>query len=75
MMDELNATLLTPKEAAARARVSRSLIYTWCDERRLPHSRAGASGKRGRILIRLVDLEALLAELRVDRHPLLAASG
>ena len=31
--------LLTPKEAAERAKVSRSLIYRWCDERRLPHIR------------------------------------
>ncbi len=67
--------LLTPKEAADRAKVSRSLIYTWCDERRLPHIRAGASGKRGRILIKEEDLVALLTECLVERHPLLSAGG
>ena len=66
---------LTVKEAAERARVSRSLVYTWCDERRLPHVRAGAAGKRGRILIRPEDLDALLKECEVGRHPLLGAGG
>lgn len=62
---------ITVREAAARARVSRSLVYAWCEERRLPHVRVGARGKRGRILIRPEDLEALLTEFRVDRHPFL----
>jgi len=35
---------LTVKEAAKRAKVSTSLIYVWCNERRLPHSRAGRQG-------------------------------
>jgi excisionase family DNA binding protein len=68
-------TYLTPAAAAERANVSRSLIYTWCCERRLPHVRAGAAGKRGRILIREDDLETLLKELLVDRHPLLTVAG
>jgi hypothetical protein len=66
--------LLTPKEAATRAKVSRSLFYTWCDERRLPHVGAGASGNLGRTLIRVEDLEAMLRLLRVDAHPLLASA-
>lgn len=65
--------LLTPKEAAKHARVSASLIYTWCSERRLPHIRAGKSGKRGRILIREDALDDFIRGLQVDRHPLLAA--
>ena len=65
------ATYLTPKEAAERARVSRSLVYTWCNERRLAHVRAGGTGRRGRILIRERDLDALLRETLVERHPLL----
>lgn len=65
--------LLTPKEAAERAKVSKSLIYTWCDERRLPHIRAGKLGKRGRILIKEDDLDAFMRGLQVERHPLLAA--
>jgi excisionase family DNA binding protein len=67
--------LLTPKEAAQQAKVSRSLVYSWCEERRLPHLRAGTAGKRGRILIREEDLLALLEECRVDRHPLLQFAG
>lgn len=67
--------LLTAKEAAALARVSRSLVYAWCDERRLAHLRAGGAGKRGRILIRRTDLEEFLRELLVERHPLLSAGG
>jgi excisionase family DNA binding protein len=65
--------LLTPKEAAAQAKVSKSLIYTWCDERRLPHIRAGKLGKRGRILIKEDDLDTFMQGLKVERHPLLAA--
>lgn len=66
--------LLTPKQAAARAKVSRSLIYTWCAEGRLPHIRAGAEGKRGRILIDVEDLDGLIRGLRVERHPLLSTA-
>lgn len=65
--------MFTVKEAAARANVSKSLIYTWCDERRLPHIRAGKIGKRGRILIKEDDLDAFIRGLRVERHSLLAA--
>lgn len=70
-----DSDLLTVKEAAALARVSRSLVYAWCDERRLAHVRAGGAGKRGRILISRADLETLLRELRVERHPLLVGDG
>ena len=73
-MSAANETLLTPKEAATRARVSRSLIYAWCDERRLPHIRARAAGKRGRILIRSEDLEAMIKMLMVASHPFLASA-
>ena len=50
---------LTPKEAAERARVSLSLIYTFVSEGRLAHYRLGGGGKRGRILIDSTDLDAL----------------
>ena len=65
--------LLTPKEAAVKARVSPSLIYTLCNEQRLPHYRIGTDGKRGRILIDPADLDRFIQECRQERHPLLAS--
>ena len=41
--------MLSVKQAAERARVSESLIYRWCAERRLRHYRLGGNGRRGRI--------------------------
>src|SRR5256885_1022019 len=55
----------TPEEAAAYARVSRSLIYQWVDERRLAHLRLGGKGKRGRILIHVKDLDQFLEAQKV----------
>ncbi len=62
---------LTPKQAAAKAGVSASLIYTWCAEQRLAHFRLGAEGRRGRILIDPDDLEKLIKECRKECHSLL----
>jgi excisionase family DNA binding protein len=64
---------LSPKQAAERAGVSPSLIYTWCAEGRLAHFRLGAEGRRGRIRIDPADLDVLIAACRKERHPLLAA--
>ncbi len=61
--------LLTPKEAADRIGVSSSLVYQWCDERRLPHYRMGGKGRRGKILIAPKDLDAFLASCRVTEPP------
>ena len=63
--------MLSVKDAAARLRVSKSLVYEWCKDRRLTHVRLGKGGKRGRILIRLDDLEKLIREQQVERHPFL----
>jgi excisionase family DNA binding protein len=59
-------TKLTVKEAAVRFGLSASLLYLWCQERRLPHYRVGGRGKRGRVLIEASDLEAFLAAQRVE---------
>lgn len=64
--------LLTVKEAAARARLSKSLVYELCRAGRLKHFRVGVRG-RGKILIAPADLDALLAECRVE--DLLADDG
>jgi excisionase family DNA binding protein len=58
--------LLTVSEAALRAGVSASLIYQWCDERRLAHYRAGGKGKRGKILISPRDLDDFMESIRVQ---------
>jgi excisionase family DNA binding protein len=58
--------LLTVKQAAEKAGVSESLIYQWCEERRLAHFRAGGKGRRGKILIAPADLDAFMASIRVE---------
>jgi excisionase family DNA binding protein len=58
---------LSIKQAAAYAGVSASMVYQWTTvERRLPHYRLGGSGKRGRIVIELADLDAFLLALKVE---------
>ncbi|MDY3551486.1 helix-turn-helix domain-containing protein [Gemmata sp. JC717] len=58
-------TLLTIKEAAARARVSETIVRGWVRDGSLPHYRLGAKGKRGKIAIAPEDLDALVASFRV----------
>jgi excisionase family DNA binding protein len=58
--------VLTVKGAAERAGVSVSLIYAWCERRLLTHFRVGVPGKRGKILIAEADLDAYLANLKVE---------
>jgi excisionase family DNA binding protein len=57
---------ITVKQAAERVGVSESLIYQWCQDRRLPHLRLGKTGRRGKILILVEDFEAFLAGLKVE---------
>jgi excisionase family DNA binding protein len=57
---------LTVKQAAERACVSANLIYQLCEQRRLPHFRIGGQGRRGKILIDPVDLEAFISSLKVE---------
>src|SRR6266852_2087038 len=57
---------LTPKQAAAVAGVSVSMVYLWCEERRLRHYRCGSKARRGRILIEDADLTAFLEACRVE---------
>lgn len=64
--------MLTVRRAAEKAGVSPSLVYTWCREKRLPHLRVGAEGRRGQIRIDPADLDAFLKSLRQEAHPLLA---
>jgi excisionase family DNA binding protein len=57
---------LTVREAALEAKVSMSMVYQWCHERRLPHLRLGGRGKRGRIGIEDTDLKSFLQTLRIE---------
>lgn len=58
--------MLTVADAAARAGVSESLIYQFCEERRLTHYRLGGRNKRGKIMIAPADLDALMESLKVE---------
>jgi len=60
---------LSPKAAAAYACVSVTLVYQWCEEETLPHHRVGAKGRRGKILIAVDDLAAMLASKKVGGPP------
>lgn len=58
---------MTVKEAAARAAVSESLIYAWCADGTLRHTRVGRKGKRGHIRIAAEDLDGVLAAFTVSK--------
>lgn len=61
--------VLTVAQAALRAAVSDSLIYAWCADGTLPHTRVGRKGKRGHIRIAAEDLDALMASFKVEAKP------
>lgn len=60
---------LTPKQAAVRANVSRSLIYSLLRQGKLPAARIGCRG-RGKWLISPEDLETYMEQCKVTREPL-----
>jgi excisionase family DNA binding protein len=62
--------MITVKQAAEHACVSQSLIYAWCADNTLPHTRVGRKGKRGHIRIAVEDLDAVLATLKVTGQTL-----
>jgi excisionase family DNA binding protein len=57
---------LSVAEAAARAGVSKGLVYGWIESGMLSCYRLGAKGRRGKILIAIADLDAFLAQCRVE---------
>jgi len=61
---------LTVKEAAELIGISPSLVYQFCDERRVSHYRVGGKGKRGKILLDVDDLLAALEAMKVEAHNL-----
>jgi excisionase family DNA binding protein len=57
---------LSVQQTAERLGVSPSLVYQWCQEKRLAHLRLGKAGRRGKILIDETDVDAFLAAARVE---------
>ena len=62
-------TMLTVRQAAARASVCERIVRNWIRSGILPHYRIGATGRRGKIMIDESDLDALMASFRVDSGP------
>ena len=60
---------MSVKQAAERAGVSDSLVYAWCRDGGLRHSRFGRPGRRGCIRIAPADLERFLADCTKDGTP------
>ncbi len=61
--------MMTVHQSAEYATVSESLIYAWCADGTLPHTRVGRKGKRGHIRIRREDLDGVLTTLKVEAKP------
>jgi hypothetical protein len=55
------------KQAAAHASVSESIVRAWVASGLLAHYRLGMPGKRGKIAIKVEDLDAFLARQRVEK--------
>jgi hypothetical protein len=66
--------VLTVKAAAARACVCEKLVRGWITSGQLPHFRVGSSGKRGKILIEVADLDVLLESFKVAGRASMPAS-
>ena len=66
MQELLPQVFAVVREAAKRARVSVSMIYQLCDEKRIAHYRVGGEGRRGKILISPSDLDRFLEENRIE---------
>jgi excisionase family DNA binding protein len=66
--------VLSVKDAAERAGVSRSLIYAWCRTGVLRHSRFGLPGKRGVVRIAESDLLEFLEGCKHEGRPAVAGS-
>ena len=59
--------MMTVKQAATHATVSESIIRAWVASGLLAHYRLGKPGSRGKIMIKVEDLDAFLARQRVEK--------
>lgn len=66
--------MLTVKQVAEKLRISASLVYSWCEDKLLPHYRMGGKGKRGKILIEEAALDAFLQSCKVESKGVDASS-
>jgi hypothetical protein len=57
--------VLSVKQAAAHASVCESIVRAWVRSGSLAHYRLGVPGKRGKIAIRVEDLDAVMAGCKV----------
>lgn len=62
------ARIVTVKEAAQLAGVSRSLVYAWCQSGALRHSRFGRAGRRGCVRIAEPELLEFLESCRNENR-------
>ncbi len=60
---------MSVKKAAEWAGVSPGFVYGWFETGLLPHYRLGAKGRRGKIAIAEVDLEAFVEAHKVQGQP------
>jgi excisionase family DNA binding protein len=58
---------VTVSEAAKHACVCESIVRSWVASGKLPHSRVGTLGKRGKIVIAEEDLDGFLANFKVGK--------
>jgi predicted site-specific integrase-resolvase len=58
---------MTIKEVAAHADVCEAIVRAWVKSGLLPHYRLGAPGRRGKITVKVEDLNAFLASQRVEK--------
>ena len=61
--------MLTVRQVAERANVCERVVRGWVKDGLLHPYRVGSKGKRGKVLIRDSDLEALLESFRVADRP------
>lgn len=57
---------MTVSEAATYCRVSESMVYEWVRLGKLPAFRPSTRGGRGKVLVTVGDLNALMESFRID---------
>ena len=66
---------MTVAEAAGYCRVSESMVYEWVRLKKLPTFRPAARTGRGKVLVTVADLNALMESFRVPADPAQSAGS